>query len=143
MVTPGGLRVKVPAGKIPIEKIGDPIEMRWEHRINLRNGDGTKGSGLNYAWRRHGPTAGSNKSRFTISLDELKAVLQRKDVVRSTAEMSPTSGNYIRQVDVGEIIGNTPVQKGDHPTSVITIITDDAGNLVNTFPGTMDFKLNL
>lgn len=47
---------------------------------------------------------------------------------------STTSGNYIRTVDVGRIIG-TDAKSGSKPTSIITIITDKQGNLVNTFPG--------
>ena len=142
MVTPNGFRVKVP--QTEELKGSNVLEMRGDYRINVRNGDGSKGSGLNYAWRRHGPTSTpQNKSIFSISMDELKLLLQRKDVVQSPAIKSSTSGNYIRQIDVGKIIGNIPVQKGGQSTSVLTIITDEAGNLVNTFPGTETFGATL
>lgn len=142
LVTPEGLRVKV----FQTEELkgSNVLEMRGDYRINLRNGDGSKGSGLNYAWRRHGPTSTpQNKSIFSISKEELKQLLQRKDVIQSRAVKRPTSGNYIRQVDVGEVIGNIPIQKGGQSTSVLTIITDQAGNLVNTFPGTETFGVTL
>ncbi len=142
MVTPNGFRVKVP--QTEELKGSNVLEMRGDYRINIRNGDGGKGSGLNYAWRRHGPTSTpQNKSIFSISKEELKQLLQRKDVIQSPAVKSPTSGNYIRQVDVGKVIGNIPIQKGGQSTSVLTIITDEAGNLVNTFPGTETFGVTL
>ena len=120
------------------------LEMRGEHRINIRKGDGTKSSGMEYAWRRHGGSGSLvNKSQFSISRKEVEAILQRKDVIKSPAILDATSGNYIRQVDVGKIVGNVPLKQGGHSTSVITIITDEPGNLVNVFPGRLDFGATL
>lgn len=142
MVTPEGIKVKT--SQTEESKGSNVLEMRGDYRVNIRNGDGSKGSGLNYAWRRHGPTSTpQNKSIFSISKEELKQLLQRKDVIQSPAVKSPTSGNYIRQVDVGKVIGNIPIQKGGQSTSVLTIITDEAGNLLNTFPGTETFGATL
>ncbi|MDR2366352.1 MAG: VENN motif pre-toxin domain-containing protein, partial [Zoogloeaceae bacterium] len=104
-------------------------------RINVRTGDANiKGSGLEYAWEKHGGTWGGNKSAFTISKDELKAVLQDPLVVKTPAYQSATSGSYIRIVDMGRTIG-IDAKAGGQPTNFLTIITDSKGNLVNTFPG--------
>ncbi|MFK4435438.1 WXG100 family type VII secretion target [Paenibacillus sp. RC21] len=111
-----------------------------QSRINVRNGvANVKGSGLNYALSKHGGVDRSNKSQFSISPDEIKKLLQSKDVVKSPVLVSETSGNYVRQVDVGYQVGNLPVNRGGTPTNVITIISDKKGNLVNTFPGGLDF----
>lgn len=141
--TPEGVIVKMPKGRTTLEKIHDPIEARWEHRINLRKGDGSKSSGMEYAWKRHGGGGTSKKSQFTISRAEVETILQDKKVITSQAIKSSTSSNYIRQVDVGKVVGEVAAHKSGQPTSVITVITDEAGNLVNVFPGTLDFKTTL
>ncbi len=129
----------------PVQTADDlALEMRGEHRINIRKGDGTKSSGMEYAWRRHGGSGSLiNKSQFSIPREEVEAILQRKDIIKSPAILDIKSGNYIRQVDVGKTVGNVPLKQGGHPTSVITIITDEAGNLVNIFPGRLDFGATL
>jgi hypothetical protein len=119
-----------PQGPLP----GDRIPGRVQSRINVRLGDGSNSSGLEYAWRRHGGVDWPVKSQFSISKDELTALLQSEVVVRTSAVRVP-SGNFVREVDVGRVIGNLPLDRGAAPTSIITVITDGAGNLVNTFPG--------
>ncbi|WP_049870437.1 hypothetical protein [Pseudomonas cremoricolorata] len=65
-------------------------------RANVRTGAANvTGSGLEYAWKKHGGAWGDNKSAFTISKDELKVVLQSPQVVKTPAYQSPTSGNFI------------------------------------------------
>lgn len=109
-----------------------------DNRINLRIGDpSVKSSGLEYALKNHGGSGPNSKSQFTVTRNRLKQILGRDDVIKSPIWRSGTSGNYIREVDVGEIVGNIPVNKGGTPTSVITVITDVKGNLVNTFPGAL------
>ncbi len=104
-------------------------------RINLRTGDeNITGSGLEYAWKKHGGAWGDNKSAFTISKDELKVILQDPLVVSTTAYKSATSGNYVRTVDMSRPIG-IDAKIGGQPTNFLTVITDSKGNLVNTFPG--------
>ena len=138
MVTTEGIVIK------PMQMKGSNVlEMRGDYRINVRKGSGKTSTGMEYAWRRHGNGNPINKSQFSIPRTEVEAILQRKDVIQSKAVKDPNSGNYIRQVDVGEIIGRTPLQKGGHQTSVMTIITDEAGNLVNVFPGNKNFGPNL
>ncbi|RTW09726.1 adhesin, partial [Pseudomonas aeruginosa] len=89
---------------------------------------------LEYAWKKHGGAWGDNKSAFTISKNELKVVLQSPQVVKTPAYQSPTSGNFIRTVDMGRPIG-IDAKAGGQPTNFMTVITDSKGNLVNTFPG--------
>ena len=104
-------------------------------RVNVRTGDANvKGSGLEYAWKKHGGDWGANKSSFTIPKDELQIILQDTLVVQAPAYKSPTSGNYIRTVDMGRTIG-VDAKAGGQATSFITVITDAKGNLINTFPG--------
>jgi len=104
-------------------------------RVNVRTGDaGVTGSGLEYAWKKHGGAWGDNKSAFLISKDELKAVLQSPLVVNTPAYQSVTSGNYIRTVDMGRVVG-VDAKSGGRSTNFLTVITDSSGNLVNTFPG--------
>ncbi|WP_254796380.1 DUF637 domain-containing protein, partial [Pseudomonas aeruginosa] len=104
-------------------------------RVNVRTGAANvTGSGLEYAWKKHGGAWGDNKSAFTISKNELKVVLQSPQVVKTPAYQSPTSGNFIRTVDMGRPIG-IDAKAGGQPTNFMTVITDSKGNLVNTFPG--------
>ncbi|GKW01861.1 hypothetical protein PEC301877_06760 [Pectobacterium carotovorum subsp. carotovorum] len=105
-----------------------------QSRVNLRVGDGSTGSGLEYAWRKHGGEWGANKSHFTVTQDELKTILQSGTVVKTSVQYSPSTGNYIRTVDMGKNIGVDAMNNGV-PTSIMTVITDKKGNLVNTFPG--------
>ncbi|HYX33685.1 MAG TPA: hypothetical protein VE954_11270 [Oligoflexus sp.] len=111
---------------------------RVQTRVNIRNGSASNvGSGLEYALKNHGGTGPASKSQFTVSREKVTEILGRKDMVATPVKKSSDSGNYIRQFDAGETIGKLPVNKGGTETSVITVITDEAGNLVNTFPGTL------
>lgn len=141
MVTPEGIAIKPP--KVNTAKGSNVLEMRGDYRINVRKGSGQTGTGMEYAWRRHGNGNPINKSQFSIPQTEVEAMLQRRDVIQSKAVKDVNSGNYFRQVDVGKVIGRTPLQKGGYQTSVMTIITDEAGNLVNVFPGNRHFGANL
>ncbi|PHM39372.1 hypothetical protein Xmau_02979 [Xenorhabdus mauleonii] len=105
-----------------------------QSRVNVRTGDSSTGSGLDYAWKKHGGNWGANKSHFTVNKDELKVILQSDRVVTTPVHYSQTTGNYMRFVDMGRPIG-IDAKSGGNPTSVMTVITDKKGNLVNTFPG--------
>ena len=104
----------------------------------------SKERGFDYAMGKHGQNATNpNKSQFTISDNEVKKLLQNSSVVRSPVYNIKQNNNgvivyetdkFVRQVNVGTDIG---ILNGK-PTQVITIITDRKGNLVNTFPGTLD-----
>ncbi len=117
----------------------EQVHTEWKNsitqsRVNVRNGDGSTGSGLEYAWKKHGGEWGANKSHFTITKDELKVVLQSDNVAKTPVQYSPSTGNYIRTVDMGKNIG-VDAMNNSTPTSIMTVITDKKGNLVNTFPG--------
>jgi filamentous hemagglutinin len=86
------------------------------------------------AWRRRR----INKSQFSISKDELAMLLQSEGVVRVPA-VRVASGNFVREVDVRREIGHFPAKRGGAPTSILTVITDGSGNLVNTFPGKLNY----
>lgn len=43
-------------------------------------------------------------------------------------------GQYVRTVDVGEIVGNTGLKFGGSETTWIKIYTDRAGNLITVYP---------
>ncbi|MDB6371838.1 hypothetical protein [Photorhabdus bodei] len=127
------------AAKIEVVVVNATKNTVWQgsivqSRVNLRNGDGSTGSGLEYAWKKHGGEWGANKSHFTVSKDELKAILQSDIVVKSPVQYSKTTGNYMRSIDMGRPIG-IDAKSGGKPTSIMTVITDKNGNLVNTFPG--------
>lgn len=143
LATPNGAKFdpsEISKRRTPLDKISDPMEMRGDHRINIRKGSGKTGTGMDYAWRKHGGSGTPNKSQFSISREEAEALLQRKDVIKSSARKDATSGNYIREVDVGTVVGNIPLNKGGQSTSIITVITDEVGNLINYFPGKLDFQ---
>ena len=74
-----------------------------------------------------------SRSVFTITEEELKTILQRKDVVHSPVTLVD-SGMYVRNVDTGLIVGKTSLKYGGNDTSWIKIFTDRAGNLITTFP---------
>lgn len=117
----------------------EPVSSEWKNsitqsRVNVRIGDSSTGSGLDYAWKKHGGEWGANKSHFTVTKDELKVILQSDTVVKSPVIYSQTTGNYMRFVDMGRPIG-IDAKSGGNPTSTMTVITDKHGNLVNTFPG--------
>ena len=110
-------------------------------RINIRKGDpGKVGSGLLYALRNHGGSGPAGKSQFSIPAAEIIALLRRPDVIRSPARSSPGSPNFIREVDVGRVIGHLPLNRGGRPTQIITVLTDRLGSLANIFPGRLARK---
>ncbi|WP_240476736.1 hypothetical protein [Pectobacterium brasiliense] len=113
-----------------INKASDEISAQpiWkgsivQSRVNLRVGDGSTGSGLEYAWKKHGGEWGANKSHFTVTQDELKTILQSDTVVKTSVQYSSSTGNYIRTVDMGKNIGVDSMNNGV-PTSIMTVITD-------------------
>jgi filamentous hemagglutinin len=88
------------------------------------------------------------KSQFSIPREDVETLLKDPAVVNAPAQPTTDSPNYVRQVDVSELtggkpIGNLPAKMGGGPTSVLTVLTDENGNLVNTFPGTLGRKATL
>ncbi|MCX8579129.1 hypothetical protein J3U35_06700, partial [Gilliamella sp. B2717] len=112
-----------------------------QSRVNVANVtyDNGKIRGFEYAMGKHGADSSvPNKSRFLIGNDEVKTLLQRPDIVNKPVYNPIQIGGkvetnkFVRQVDVGKPIG---FDQSGNKTSVITIITDRKGNLINTFPG--------
>ncbi|MCX8600765.1 MULTISPECIES: VENN motif pre-toxin domain-containing protein [unclassified Gilliamella] len=112
-----------------------------QSRVNVANVtyDNGKIRGFEYAMGKHGADSSvPNKSRFLIGTDEVKTLLQRPDIVNKPVYNPIQIGGkvetnkFVRQVDVGKPIG---FDQSGNKTSVITIITDRKGNLINTFPG--------
>lgn len=76
---------------------------------------------------------GNSRSIFSVTQDELKVILQRRDVVHSLVERTP-DGQFKRVVDTGETIGRSALKQGGEQTSWITIFTDSKGNLITAYP---------
>ena len=107
------------------------IPGRVQSRINVSN------DGFSHTQLRHFDGRPS-KSQFSIGQDELRDILGDKNVIGAPVEALP-SGQFVRQVDVGRTIGNLPINSGGAPTSIISIVTDEAGNLVSSFPGPLKY----
>ncbi|WP_158665197.1 hemagglutinin repeat-containing protein [Ensifer adhaerens] len=108
---------------------------RVQSRINLQIG--TTKFGMTHVRREH-MSGKPNKSQFTISEGEVRALLQSKSVVNSPIvkilESRDHGRLYVRQADVLKPIG-TDYLKGHQSTSILTIQTDKFGNIVTAFPG--------
>ena len=50
------------------------------------------------------------------------------------------SGNFLREIELPDkVVGNIAQKKGGDQTNIISIITDVKGNLINSFPGRLNF----
>jgi hypothetical protein len=111
-----------------------------QSRINIANGTTqyslSDNAGLQHVIDDHF-TPGVNAGQFSITVDELKGILGRTDVIQSPVSVLEGSGQYTRTVNVGTVIGTVkpsiPVVGGTQ-TTWMQIITDRAGNLVTCFP---------
>jgi RHS repeat-associated protein len=101
----------------PLRQSGEPVSAGWDHVL-----------------RGHfGRTVANNRSVFSVTPDELRAILQRPEVVRSPVT-AIEGGQFVRVVDVGQAVGTSSLNNGGGVTSVIKVITDEAGNLITVFP---------
>jgi hypothetical protein len=75
----------------------------------------------------------NSRSVFSINEDELIDILHRPDIVKS-AVRDLGEGQYVRTVDVGQVVGNTALKYGGVETTWIRIFTDSKGNLLTVFP---------
>ncbi|MBR4085509.1 MAG: hypothetical protein IKK33_14635, partial [Lachnospiraceae bacterium] len=101
----------------PLRKSGNPVSAGMNHVI-----DGHFNRSL-----------GQNRSVFSISVEHLKEILQRKRTISSPI-IDLGDGQYMRIVDTGEIIGNASLKYDGVPTSWINVLTDVKGNLITTYP---------
>lgn len=115
-----------------------------QSRVNLRNGSAEEGAGFNHVLDRHFNPS-KNASQFSITPDELKGVLQSKEVVNTPvsrvlySDIKLANGTierlarYVREVTLDSNIG---VDKfSGSPTNIMTVLTDKYGNLVTATPG--------
>ena len=109
-------------------------------RINIANGSTrfspSNNAGLEHVKGRHF-SPGKNAGQFSITVDELKDILGRKDVINTVGTISQESGQYVRVVDVGQNIGTIKPsipEVGGQSTSWIAIYTDVKGNLITAYP---------
>ena len=120
LTKPNTTRINLANGRTrftPLRESGNPVSAGMQHVI-----DGHFNRSLS-----------NSRSIFTISVEDLKGILQRKSVIASQI-IDLGNGQYKRVVDVGEIIGNTALKYGGKPTSWIEIITDVKGNIITTYP---------
>ncbi|WP_247740963.1 hypothetical protein [Cohnella sp. LGH] len=122
----------------------DGMPPRVQSRINLRNGTAEEGAGFNHVLDRHFNPS-KNASQFTITPDELKGILQSKEVVSTPvsrvlySDIKLADGTiekqarYVREVTLDSNIG---IDKfSGSPTNIMTVLTDKYGNLVTATPG--------
>ena len=117
-----GLELKVPG--------------RVQSRINLRKGSVKEGAGFDHVLDRHFNPS-KNASQFTITPDELKSILQSKNVVNTPVTRileSSKGARYLREVNLQTTIGLDKFNNFQ-PTNTMTVLTDKFGNLVTATPG--------
>ena len=115
-----------------------------QSRVNLRHGSAAEGVSFNHVLDRHFNPS-KNASQFSTTPDELKGVLQSKEVVNTPvsrvlySDIKLADGTiekqarYVREVTLDSNIG---IDKfSGSPTNIMTVLTDKYGNLVTTIPG--------
>ena len=75
----------------------------------------------------------SNRSVFTLPEEQVKDILQSDKVVQSPVT-AMGNGIYKRTADTGVVLGKTKLNDGGNPTTFIDVFTDEAGNLLTTYP---------
>jgi hypothetical protein len=127
----------------------DTVPGRVQSRINLRlgirkaGGKMVEGSGFWYAWSKHGGKGPASKSQFIHDAPTVFNLLKTQHVVDTPARPLD-NGNFVREVEFSAVtVGRLPENAGGAETSVMTVITDKWGNLVNTFPGTLSGQATL
>ncbi|MEO7594690.1 MAG: hypothetical protein ABI134_25980, partial [Byssovorax sp.] len=117
---------------------------RVQSRINLADGTTrstplrNSGARVSAGWKHvleghFNRPVSNNRSVFTISPTEARALLQSKQVVDSPVSYL-AGGQYVRTVDVGRAIGLASNNAGGGSTSVLKVVTDEAGNLITAYP---------
>jgi len=115
-------RINIAKGRTrftPLRQSGEPVSAGWQHVL-----DGHFNRPL-----------GPNRSVFSVSPDELKVILQSRQVV-SAPVTALGGGQFQRTVDLGAgtIIGSSSLKRGGGPTSTVRVLTDRAGNIISAFP---------
>jgi len=98
-------------------RTGQPVSAGWDHVVN----------------GHFGRTLERNRSVFSLPQNQVKAILQNPRVVNSPAT-GVDGGQFVRIVDTGTVVGHTALKYGGRETTWVKIFTDEAGNLITTFP---------
>lgn len=101
----------------PLKNSGNPSKAGWEHVLE----------------EHFDRELANTRSIFSISPERLKLILRRTDVVKSPVK-ALKGGQFLRIVNVGEVVGNNALKFGGGVTTWIQIYTDRAGNLITTYP---------
>ena len=104
-----------------------------QSRINLQTGD--KKAGWEHVLSRHFDSS-INASQFTIGKNELRVLLQSKEVVNAPilrVVQSTQGPRYVREIELHVPIGIDKFSGKN--VSVMTVLTDKKGNLVTATPG--------
>ena len=129
-VTTNGYKVSNGAKTVVLKnELDHPIV---QSRINIQNGN------LKRGWVHvvHRHFSDKNASQFTISQVDLKLILQSNDISKiqiSRVVNSKDEKLYERVIILDKYIGIDKFTKNS--TNVITILTDNIGNLVTAMPG--------
>ena len=122
-----GVAVGVHGGGVLIRNLQNPPVMfakgPGSGRINITQG------GLNHVMDRHSFSSNwPGKSKFFADVDIV-------DLIREAENVAPSSsqGAFQRIIDAGRLIGTD--RATGNPTSVYTVITNAAGDLITMFPG--------
>jgi hypothetical protein len=75
----------------------------------------------------------NSRSIFSISPDKLKTIIQSPKVVKSPVT-AIEGGQYVRTVNVGEVVGQTALKYGGKDTTYLKVFTDKSGNLITSYP---------
>lgn len=127
-------RAKRAAGQV-IDKVAKGmagVPGRVQSRINVSN------EGWAHVLKRHF-SGKSNASQFAVSQNELKSILQSKQVVGCPVTRTVESADglrYVREIDMGRTIG-VDAMNGNVATSIMTTMSDKYGNLITAFPGVL------
>jgi RHS repeat-associated protein len=107
------------------------IPGRVATRINLSN------AGMKHVLDVHlNPAKAINKSQWFGSEATVRGLLSAKSTIQSPVRLLD-SGNFARTVTNATPVGTLPGKWGGGATNVFTVISDDAGNLLSAFPGTL------
>jgi len=120
---------------VPISTFGSLLSVGEEILANgiiLNEEINITENGFMHVMQRHYPRSGMflTKSKFSISAREIVNLIKNSSQLPKILQRG---GNYIRIVNAGRVIGVDAIT--GQPTSVFTIVTNKAGDLVTSFPG--------
>ena len=110
-------------------RVEQTIPPRVQSRINLSN------EGVEHTLRRHlNPARAGNKSQFSLSESELRALLGAESAIQAPVKVLET-GNFARTITTNRTVGSLAESMGGGSTNTFTVVTDRFGNLKTAFPG--------